>query len=290
MLEQCLPRIVELSVHTNRGEVLEAALVALADQHGPRLRKLELQRPRSRLSIYLLHTDLLSKGATKLHTVNLNGVQLSVGPYPAFLNVRNLKLEMTPISLAHVICGDFPRLRYLYTAGSIRATAPARKEPWVMVSSLETLVLFSNIEDQVREIDFSGVTALEVVGAQDAAIFLRRSTPGHLELLVHNDETHSLIEAGLCVAVAVSKTQVRPDSSTDSQRAITFGLRFDPDSDSEIIFLDARIPIDHTRSGITRYATYNNSSVCWACCGVSSVADPTDQLPGRERKLLVRRR
>jgi len=89
------------------------------------------------------------------------------------------------------------------------------------------------------------VTALEVVGAQDAATFLRRSTPGHLELLVHNDETHSLIEAGLCVAVAVLKTQVPPDSSTDSQRAITFGLRFDPDSDSEIIFLDAFRSIIH---------------------------------------------
>jgi len=66
----------------------------------------------------------------------------------------------------------FPHLQYLHLDEITPVVVTSTHARRTAVPSLQTLVVFSELDDQLREIDFSGLATLTVVGAEDAGMFL----------------------------------------------------------------------------------------------------------------------
>jgi len=232
---QALPRVVDLSVESDRTEMLRATVLALTNQEACRLRDLRLWGSKVTVQVTELPVGFLSGGAPKLHTLRLCSFDVSPGPVAAFAAVRRLDLIFSPAPVSDILCGHFPHLQYLSLENVTPVVAQGAHARRVAVPGLRTLVNWDRADDYLKNIEFSNLDTLLVAGAEDVALFLPpRATELHLELRIPHAEYYPLILECAMDKIAYLTTKssaASPQSATYQQRTFTFGLMVDPDTD-----------------------------------------------------------
>lgn len=227
LLVRDLPRIIDLSLQAC-DTIIGSALSALAHHQSLRLRRLELAPSEYAMPSLQLPGDMLHGCMPKLHTLCLYSFNLPTGRAAALAAVRHIELYRTETNVSDAICGDFPHLRYLHLEQVIPVIGPPIHTGQIAVASLQTLVVFSELDDQLREIDFSRSITLVVVGAEDAAVFLACGpTVRRLELHIPYGEPHPLLKDNMSDAVAhltITTSSASSGGAPHTHRTITFGL------------------------------------------------------------------
>ena len=223
-----LPRIVDLSVQA-AGTIVGVALSVLVDHPAFRLRRLELIPLEDQVPEFQLLEDILLGGTPRLYTLCLFSSSPPTGPVATLATVRRVELYWTETCISDVICGDFPHLQYLHLEEITPVVTTTTHGGRSAIPSLQTLVVFCDLDDQLSEIDFSGLNTLTVVGdgVEDAAVFLAHGpTVERLELRVPYGEPHSLVDENMSDAVAhlaIVSSSISP-STAATRRTVTFGL------------------------------------------------------------------